>query len=271
MKKGAVQAGEAVPFFIKSIKCKTLHWRFHRTVLHSHPLTVSDIPNAISFSASKHSNSFSLNTRKAHLMLVIRISQISTAESLMKAFSPRTLDRQPISTPSTSPGSVTTLYVGLSQLTLHGSLGAVSQTQSRSKLPRLLDDKGPGWVGLLHSGAHLAVPHAHWSLREVVAQLQTGGRPSAKRPETNPVCSAELHTTHKGRFLFLFTLSSVPVRRMPNCCILLAVVAALLQGQRFQTQKCQSYWGGQFTPNKIVLKCMLNSVSFHLFLWVFWI
>lgn len=41
------------------------------------------------------------------------------------------------------------------------------------KLPGLLDDEGPGWVGLLHRRTNLAVPHAHGRLWEVVAQLQT--------------------------------------------------------------------------------------------------
>lgn len=55
------------------------------------------------------------------------------------------------------------LHVGLSQLTLHNA--------SCLKLPRLLDDKGTGRVGLLHRRSHLAVPHAHWCLRKFMAQL----------------------------------------------------------------------------------------------------
>lgn len=39
------------------------------------------------------------------------------------------------------------------------------------KLPRLLDDERPGRMGLLHRRAHLTVPHAHWRLWKVVAQL----------------------------------------------------------------------------------------------------
>lgn len=51
--------------------------------------------------------------------------------------------------------------------------GAVLKRMRRSELPRLLDEKGPGRVGLLHRRPHLAVPHTHRSLWKVMAQLQT--------------------------------------------------------------------------------------------------
>lgn len=41
----------------------------------------------------------------------------------------------------------------------------------------------------------------------------------------------------------VFTLSSVPVRRIPTCCILLEVVRVLLQDHRFQTQVSNQFKG----------------------------
>lgn len=68
---------------------------------------------------------------------------------------------------------------------------------SRLKLPRLLDDEGPGWMGLFHCRSHLAVPHTHRRLCKVMAQLQT--YQGCWYPQcsgvlrgtgTNPVCTA---------------------------------------------------------------------------------
>lgn len=116
------------------------------------------------------------------------------------------------------------------------------QNTSLSKLPRLLDEEGPGQVGLLHRRSHLAVPHAHRRLWEVVAQLQNTGVCYPHGPRgtvTNPVCSGGVNfmcrvrtfppPPHFKKGMFLFTLSRVPARRMPTCCILLEVATDLLQ------------------------------------------
>lgn len=76
---------------------------------------------------------------------------------------------------------------------------------SRSKLPRLLDEEGPGQVGLLHRWSHLAVPHAHRRLREVVAQLQNTGVCYPHGPRgtvTNSVCSGGVNLTRRFRTFF---------------------------------------------------------------------
>lgn len=92
-------------------------------------------------------------------------SQGSRAE-----FKERTFHQHLNSQPS---GVCTTFHFAPSQLTLYCSLGAFcTNAHVVLTLSGLLDDKGPGWVGLLHSRTDLAVPDTHGRLWKSVAQLQ---------------------------------------------------------------------------------------------------
>lgn len=96
-----------------------------------------------------------------------------------------------------------------------------------SKLPRLLDEKGPGRVGLLHRRAHLAVPHAHRCLWKVVAQLQTrqAGVHYPQGSVTNPVCSVgnEFDMQSKNWFFWKENVFCLPCREfLPGECQLVA-------------------------------------------------
>lgn len=140
---------------------------------------------------------------------------------------------------------VPTRHFALSQLTLHSSLwGFSTNTHGVLKLPGLLDDEGPGRVGLLHRRANLAVPHAHGRLREVVAQLQTHKGKGIislriRFPESLHLMrftQRDIKASHKVTFLprgrHLLTLSIVPVRRIPTCCILLVAPRVRLQASK---------------------------------------
>lgn len=103
-------------------------------------------------------------------------------------------------------------------------------------------------MGLLHRRTHLAVPHAHGRLREVVAQLQTHegkGILSLRIRFPEPLhlirfAQRGIKATHKVTFLLrgihLLTLSIVPVRRIPTCCIRLVAPRVRLQSSKKVSQ-----------------------------------
>lgn len=62
------------------------------------------------------------------------------------------------------------LPLGLTRLPT-GHFRTPTSALNSSELPGLLNEVDAGTVGLLHGGADLAVPHAHWHLWVVMAQL----------------------------------------------------------------------------------------------------
>lgn len=131
-----------------------------------------------------------------------------------------------------------------------------------SLLPGLLDEKGPLEVGLLHWRPHPTVSHTHRGLWEAVTQLQKELDESllskGQASVANPVCLvAGKNVPSASGFNEKLTLSRVPPRRMPTCCILVKVPRDLLQVLK-KSETFQSIIECTFLIRYIIPWCLIT-------------